>query len=119
MLSVLNIAAGGLSAASARIAVTAGNIANADSARYQARRAMLAPTAHSTTSGTGGGVRVDSVTLDSSDVRLDPEGGPGSNVDLARESVSLIRTKHQYAANAKLVKAGDQMLGTLLDVLAK
>ena len=112
MLSILNIAASGLSAASARLAVTAGNIANADSAGYHARRVTAAP-------ATGGGVRVDSVALDSSAAPLGLDGNRGSTVDLARESVDLIRAKHQYTANAKLVKAGDRMLGTLLDVLAK
>ena len=112
MLSVLNIAASGLSAASARLAVTAGNIANANSTGYQARRVTSAP-------ATGGGVRVDSVTIGSAPGPTDLDGNPGSNVDLARESVDLTRAKHQYTAGAKLVKAGDRMLGTLLDVLAK
>ena len=112
MFSVLDIAASGLSAASARIAVTAGNIANVNSTGYQARRANLAPV------DPGGGVRVDSVTLSTGPGAIDEEGLETSNVDLTTETVNLIRDKHQYSANAKLLKAGDEMLGTLLDVLA-
>lgn len=112
MFCVLDIAASGLSAASARIAVTAGNIANVDSSGYQARRANLAPVEP-------GGVRVDSVTLSGAPAPIDEEGLKTSNVDLVGETVNLIRDKHLYKANAKLLKAGDQMLGTLLDVLAK
>ncbi|MDB5295913.1 MAG: putative flagellar basal-body rod protein [Phycisphaerales bacterium] len=119
MFSVLNIAASGLSAASARLAVTAGNIANADSTGYQARRVTLSPAPPTSPASPAAGVRVDTVTLDSYPGGIDAEGDPTSNVDLARESVDLIRERHQYTANAKLLKAGDEMLGTLLDVLAK
>lgn len=112
MLSVLEIAASGLSAASARIAVTAGNIANVSSSGYQARRAHLSPVE-------SGGVRVDSVMLSAAPGAIDEDGLTTSNVDLVGETVGLIRDKHLYKANATLLKAGDQMLGTLLDVLAK
>ncbi|QOV92519.1 flagellar basal body rod protein FlgC [Humisphaera borealis] len=112
MFSVLDIAASGLSAASARIAVTAGNIANLNTSGYQARRANLTPVEPA-------GVRVDSVTLDETPAGIDEEGLETSNVDLVGETVNLIRDKHLYQANAKLLKTGDQMLGTLLDVLAR
>lgn len=112
MFSLLNIAASGLSAASSRLNVTANNIANLETAGYRAARANLAPVDPA-------GVRVDSVTLDPSHGPIDPDGAEGSNVDLATESVDLIREKHQYTASAKVLKAADQMLGTLLDVLAK
>ena len=39
-------------------------------------------------------------------------------VDLARESANLSREKQQYSMNAKLLKLGDELMGTLLDVLA-
>lgn len=112
MFSVLDIAASGLSAASARIAVTAGNIANVDSLGYQARRANLAAVDPH-------GVKVDSVSLSTSPAMIDEEGQTTSNVDLVGETISLIRDKHLYKASATLLRTGDQMLGTLLDVLAK
>ena len=111
MFSLLNIAASGLSAASTRVAVTAGNIANMDSAGYQARRVNLI-------SASPAGVGVDSVSLDPSHVALHEDGVEGSNVDITAEVVNLIRDKHQYTASARLLKAGDQMLGSLLDVMA-
>lgn len=110
MLPLLNIAGSGLTAAAARLTTTAGNLANLDTAGYKARRVELA--------SSPGGVAVAGVTTDPAPGPIDLEGQEGSNVDLARESVDLIREKHQYAANAKLLKAGDGMLGTLLDVMA-
>lgn len=111
MFSVLDIAASGLSAASARIAVTAGNLANLNSTGYQARRALLSPVEPA-------GVRADSVSLSAAPLSPDAEGEPMSNVDLVGETVNLIRDKHLYQSNAKLLKLGDEMLGTLLDVVA-
>lgn len=111
MLSVLNIAAGGLQAASARLNVTAGNLANLDTAGYKARRANLTASA--------GGVAVGSVSADPSPGPVDADGVEGSNVDVTTEAVDLIVEKQQYTASAQLLKTGNQMLGTLLDVLAK
>jgi flagellar hook-associated protein FlgK len=111
MLSVLNIAAGGLSAASARLNVTAGNIANLSTAGYKARRADL--------TASPAGVAVGGVSTDRSPGPVDLDGDEGSNVDLVHESVDLLREKHQYAANAKLIGVGSRLLGTLLDVVAK
>jgi flagellar basal body rod protein FlgG len=111
MFPVMSIAASGLSAASARLNVTAGNIANLDSAGYKARRVDL-------TSGPAG-VATGAITTDPGPGTIDADGQEGSNVDPVREVVDLMVEKFQYAANAKLLKAGDRMMGTLLDVLAK
>ena len=112
MVSALNIAAGGMNAAAAaRLAVTAGNIANLASDGYKARRVEL--------TATPGGIAVGAISVDPRQGPLDLEGVEGSNVDLVKESVDLMREKHQYTSSAKVLKAADRMMGTLLDVLAK
>ena len=42
----------------------------------------------------------------------------GSLDDLAVEAVEQIRAKTDFAANAAVVRTADEMVGTLLDVLA-
>jgi len=39
-----------------------------------------------------------------------------SNVDLAEELAAMMITKHSFAANIQMIKAGDEMLGSLLDI---
>lgn len=94
--NVLNIAASGLAAAQAQFAATADNIANADTPGYQARRVDLVELST-------GGVGVAGITT-------------GGSVDLANESVDLIRERMLYGANAAVLRTADQMLGTLLNI---
>ena len=47
-----------------------------------------------------------------------PAAGDGSDVDLAREMVGLTTSRRGYEANLAVVRAADDMLGTLLDALA-
>ena len=102
---VFNIAASGLAAAGAQLAATAGNIANADTPSYQARRVDLVELST-------GGVAVAGVSRDTA------PGDPGSsNVDLARESIDLVRERALYTANAAVLRTADRMTGTLLDLL--
>ena len=111
MLSIPNIAASGLNAASARLNVTAGNIANSESVSYKAKQVNLTADAN--------GVAVGSVTTDPTPGGIDSDGLEISNVDPVNETVDLMLEKYQYTASAVAFKAGNQMLGTLLDVLAK
>jgi flagellar hook protein FlgE len=39
-----------------------------------------------------------------------------SNVDLAEELVSMMITKTSFKANIKMIQAGDEMIGNLLDI---
>ena len=100
------VSAGGLAASSYRLSATARNLANLNTEGYQA--------IHVSTT-TGG--RADSVSFDPTPGPIDADGVEGSNVDLARESINLLREKHQYAMNAKVLKLGDELMGTLLDVM--
>jgi flagellar basal body rod protein FlgG len=51
-------------------------------------------------------------------VGVRPEPGEGQAVDLAREMVEMIVAKHGFSANAKTIQVADEMLGSLIDVLA-
>ena len=94
---VLNIAASGLAAAQAQLNTTANNIANADTPGYRAQRVDLVDLS-------AGGVAISGISQESS-------------VDLAKESVDLIREKAFYTANAAVVRTADQLMGTLLNML--
>ncbi len=39
-----------------------------------------------------------------------------SNVDLAQELVTMMITKTSFKANVKMIQAGDEMIGSLLDI---
>ncbi|HJO57230.1 MAG TPA: flagellar basal body rod C-terminal domain-containing protein [Nitrospinaceae bacterium] len=39
-----------------------------------------------------------------------------SNVDIAEEMVSQITAKAAFTANARVIRAADEMIGTLLDI---
>ena len=87
--------------------------------------------------GPGGrGVRLDAVLQDSgvagrlpAEVRNNPavSAAPASvesdfvnpgGTDLGREMTQMISTQRTYEANAQVVRTGDAMLGTLLDLKA-
>lgn len=119
MLSgILSSAISGLNVNSQRTSAAADNIANVSTANYkrteiQAKSLSVAQT--SSTQYSPGGVLATSRQL--SDV------GPGAgalnnNVDLGTEFVNLINAETAYAANLKVVRAGEDMAKALLDVKA-
>jgi flagellar basal-body rod protein FlgC len=110
VFSLRNIASSGLNSASYRLAVTAHNIANMSTEGYKSVRTTSA-------SVLPAGVRPDTVTVDPSQGPIDGDGVEMSNVDPVRDTVNLIRDKNLYSANAKMLKVGDQMMGTLLDIM--
>ncbi|MDB5329867.1 MAG: Flagella basal body rod protein [Phycisphaerales bacterium] len=108
-MDLFGIALSGMQAAQTQLNVAANNIANADTPGYQSRRADLVELST-------GGVGVAGVTADTTSAPQS-DGSNGSNVDLASQFVSLQQAKTLYAANAMVVKAADQMTGTLLNIL--
>lgn len=108
LFDVMTIAASGMKAAETRLTVAAGNIANADTPGYKAARV-------DTVEISSGGVRTV-ITRDTSAGPTNPDGSEGSNVDMAAEQVAMARSETLYAANATIVKAANQMLGSLLDM---
>lgn len=112
------------------MAVTAHNVANVSTAGFEPQRAVYA------TGPAGQGVRLDAVLQGNGvpnaagtpysaaqavyDVTsgLPLEATNPSGTDLGREMVSMITSQHAYKANAAVVRTGDDMLGTLLDIKA-
>jgi flagellar basal body rod protein FlgC len=103
------IASSAFDAAGARMNVAASNLANIDSAGYRAGRVNLAE-------GPTGGVVVQWVTNDSTDAGVDENGESASNADPVRAEVDTMLAKEQYDGAALIVRATDEMLGTLLDI---
>ena len=122
----MNLGASAMNAHSWGMAVTAHNVANVNTAGF----AVYA-------TGPGGrGVRLDAVLQDSgvagrlpAEVRNNPavSTAPASmesdfvnpgGTDLGREMTQMISTQRTYEANAQVVRTGDAMLGTLLDLKA-
>jgi len=107
--ALFSTALSGMNAAGSIVDTAASNIANMDSTGYKAGRVNLA-------SSPWGGVDVVSITRDPSPGGVDQDGQELSNVDLPTEVVNLKRGALLYTANAAVIKAGDEMMGTLLDM---
>ena len=115
-----------LSALAVSQAVTANNVANVNTDGYKSQEARL------TTGPDGEGVRVSDIVRDASPGGYQPEAvsaynqagvyAPSaglvemSNVDLARQAVSMIETTRAFEANAVTIRSQDKMLGNLLDM---
>jgi flagellar hook-associated protein FlgK len=95
---LLSIAASGLSAATAQLNVTANNIANMNTPGFKAQRVDLA-------AAPGGGVEVTGIQ------------STGQPVDPVDELVHLKQEGFMYGANAMMVRTGNQLFGTLIDIL--
>ena len=115
MTAVLNTALSALDAYGKKLDVTANNIANLNSDGFRKSRAIFEEADPS-------GVIVSISRVNTPGAPIPAEDGAGkpresSNVDLAGEIVDLKTTKHGYQANLKVVKAEDEMLGSLFDIL--
>jgi flagellar hook protein FlgE len=100
-----------------KLEVTANNVANVDTEGFKKSRVIFQESSPS-------GVMVSINRVDSPGSPLPTEEGKNekresSNVDVGEEIVNLITTKHAYTANLKTIKAEEEILGTLLDVLDK
>jgi flagellar basal-body rod protein FlgC len=109
----------GISSNATRAAVTANNIANANTSGFKARGV--------TVESSGSGRQKTHITKSTEPGSLlpRPDGLPEgseleetSNVDLAEEFVQLQLSEHGYSANAAVIKTQGEMLGSLLDMLA-
>lgn len=107
LFSSINTSLSGLNAASAQLETSAHNLANLNTEGYKAQVTRLTDTADFS-----GAAVANTYTDETESV---PEG---SNVDPAREVVNMIQAKSMYTANAVAVSIADQMMGTLLDVVA-
>ena len=109
MSQVFDVALSGMQAAQGLLNATANNLANSDTPGFKSSRVDLVELS-------GGGVSAH-LSTDNSPAPLNPDGTPGSNVDCASEAINLTRAKLLYTANAAVIRIGDRMTGTLLDMI--
>ena len=117
MDTTLNAAVSSIWAHGRKLDVTANNVANVNTNGFKRNQAVLQE-------GAAGDVRVH-VRKDMTPAPPDPlaPDAPGiekelSNVDLAEEMTGLIPTTIGYKVNLKVIRARDEMIGSLLDTLA-
>jgi len=103
-MDVNSIGLSGVNTAALGTAVTANNIANANTKDFKAKRLDQEDQAQ-------GGTRPAALRESQ-----EPAAPEGSNVDLASEFISLIGQGAAYKANLKVVEAENQFLGTAIDL---
>lgn len=117
MIETMNNSISALTAFQKKMNSTANNIANVKTDGYKKSRVLFQERLN-------GGVdaeveRVDDrVTLTARPTESSAESAEPSDVDLAEEIPQLMMAKAGYSANLKTFKAQDEMLGSLLDVMA-
>ncbi|MGC2781277.1 MAG: flagellar basal body rod C-terminal domain-containing protein [Bradyrhizobium sp.] len=134
MSSIATIAVSGMNAASRRLEVSASNIANARStgALPDANGVLPpgAPKAYSPlelvqSDVAGGGTQTTITTASSgTSASYDPSASfankdglvAAPKVDLAQEMISQLVAKYSFAANARVLKASDEMSRTVIDM---
>lgn len=112
---ILSTAVSGLANASSRVAASADNIANVNTAGYQSkevRSATIVTRQASDTSYTSGGVT--GVVRTKSDPTLDT----GSNVDLATEFITIIEATVAYKAATQVIATSDELAKSLVNISA-
>jgi len=101
------------------LAVSAANVANLRSVNYEPQRVVQ-------TSGPAGGVRAEAVPISPPSVLVYDPKNPAAdqdglvtlpNVSLDEEFVVQLQAKLAYKANLAALKAQDEALGDLLDVV--
>jgi flagellar basal-body rod protein FlgC len=135
MSSISTIALSGLNAAARRLDVSASNVANVGSdgalpvggtvpsGTPQAYVPLQVVQTESATGGTQTSVTsVTPSTVATSDPAAPFANQDGlvaaPNVDLGQELISQLIAKYSYAANARVMAAGERMTKTLIDTLA-
>ncbi len=126
-MKIGSTAADAMNAFSTSVAVTANNLANVNTDGFKASRIDFE------TGPDGEGVRVSSITEDTSAgpmkeevvttedtetgrVETERELVEGSNTDVATEMVNLMVNENAYGANAEVVRTEDEMAQTVLDM---
>lgn len=132
--SIFQIAGSALTAQSARMNVSASNLANADSAvgpqgePYRARQVYFqtAPVAGQAYAQSVGGVRVSGIVENLAAPRLqyDPENPLAndkgyvvmSNVDVVAETVNMISASRSYQANVEVINTAKSLMMRTLSI---
>ncbi len=111
----VNAGLSALRAFGSKIGVHADNIANMYTNGFRRHRAVLKSTENQTVA-----VEIDRTPSPggtASKTSEDQAPMVESNVDVAREMVGAMTSQKGYEANAKAIKTGEEMAGTLLDLL--
>jgi flagellar basal-body rod protein FlgC len=134
MSSIATIATSGLQAASRRLEVSASNVANSrttgalpnsdGSLPAGAPKAYDALELVQTDTASGGTQTTIATASPATTPSYDPSAPfandkglvAAPNVDLAREMISQLVAKYSFAANARVLKAGDEMTRTVVDM---
>ena len=118
-ISPLHAAMAGLTAHATKMAVAANNIANINTYSFKRSQAhieagaMNLPQTRVTQSTAPGPLIPQPVGLPGGETFVEM-----SNVDLAEEFVQMKLAEFGYKASASLIYAGDEMVGTILDIIA-
>lgn len=118
-ISPLHSAAAGMFANAAKLAVAAHNIANSSTDGYKKYTAVIE-------AGSSGQpqARITRSTAPGTIIPVDeglPEGDgirELSNVDFTEEFVAMRIASYGYRANASVIRTQDQLLGSILDIIA-
>ena len=116
MIYPVSNALSALNAFRKQLDVTANNIANVNTDDFKKSRTNMQEGPH-------GGVQADIQQIDSpghpKEIIRDDEvvEVESSNVDLVEEMTDMITAKAGFSANLKTVYSGNQVLGSLLDIL--
>jgi flagellar basal-body rod protein FlgC len=136
MSSISTIALSGMNAAARRLEVSASNVANvmstgalpnADGSLPAGAPQAYAPLELVQTASAGGGTQTTVTTARPSTITVyDPQASfanqdglvAAPNVDLSQELVGQMIASYSFAANAKVMKADDNMTKSLLNIMA-
>lgn len=106
MINSLGNALSALKVGQTRLDVTANNIANVSTEKFQQKTTNISEQSN-------GGVKVDSI----SPPRNEKETNI-NNVNLEEQMVGLIQEQHYYSANLQTIKTSDKILGSLINIKA-
>ncbi len=117
MIFSANSTLSSLRAYDTKMAVSANNVANAESEGFKKSRTIFEEGPEGTV-----GVQIDRIDTPGPLVQVSEDAQyvakEMSNVDLGEEIPQTILTQRGYEANLAMVKVSDEMLGSLLDILA-
>jgi flagellar basal-body rod protein FlgC len=127
MTRTMAAAASGMAAQSARLRLSAENIANADTPGYRRKTVSFEETYQATGDARAvatGPVRLDEAQLSRIYDPTHPLAGAdgyfeGSNVDLMVEMADAREANRSYEANLRMFDQARQMAGSLLDLLRR
>ncbi len=118
---ILSAAVSGLANASSRVAVSADNIVNANTAGYQAKEIRSSTIVTRQAAGTryaSGGVSGVVRTRTDPTLANGANGANGSNVDIASEFVNIIQADVSYRASLRVIETADTLTRDLIDIKA-